>query len=46
MFGDGPVLLIPLQLGAVAGWIGRSGAVVIRTSLWAAVTTGIVFIGG
>ena len=46
VFGDGPVLLIPLLLGAVAGWIGRSGAAVIRTALWAAVTTGIVFIGG
>lgn len=33
LFGDGPALLIPLFLGIVAGWIGRSGSAVIRTSL-------------
>lgn len=46
LFGDGPALLIPLVLGALAGWIGHSGSAVMRISLWAAPGAGLVFMSG
>lgn len=46
ILAGGPAVLVPVGLGIAGGWIGRSGPAAVRTAMWAALATCVVWMGG